>query len=339
MKNRLIQIGLSVALLVLLIQVVLIAPSMIRDSEKENAASALPAPSLNAPDLSAAMPGAPGEVDQTMDGMHMTGTQEGTKEWELWSEKALSFKAKESWELEQVKAVFFSDSGVTFTVTGQKGTVQTKTKNLHVEGNVVTRSSNGYVFRTAYMEYNSSTKNLVAPAKVEMIGPKDEEGNSLRLTGASMEASLRDSAMEVKRDVRAEKTLDRGRKAFIRSQRAAFSGKDRTAKFFGDVILDMDSMRITGPAAQFEYAATGDQVKSVIFTGGARVSDSDKWATAQNVKVDFDTNRFVFRGNPRVVQNNDELRGEEIVFLDGGKRVQVKGARAKVDEKRLEKVN
>jgi len=40
-----------------------------------------------------------------------------------------------------------------------------------------------------------------------------------------------------------------------------------------------------------------------------------------------------------VVQNNDELRGEEIVFLDGGKRVQVQRARAKVDEKRLEKTN
>jgi lipopolysaccharide export system protein LptA len=75
----------------------------------------------------------------------------------------------------------------------------------------------------------------------------------------------------------------------------------------------------------------------VEFTGGARVSDSEKWATAQNLNVDFDSNRFIFRGNPRVVQNNDELRGEEIIFLDGGKQVQVRSARAKVDEKRLQK--
>jgi lipopolysaccharide export system protein LptA len=76
-----------------------------------------------------------------------------------------------------------------------------------------------------------------------------------------------------------------------------------------------------------------------MFSGGARVSDADKWATAQNVMVDFEKDRFIFRGHPRVVQNNDDLRGEEIVFLDGGKRVRVKGARARVDEKKLEKVN
>ena len=77
----------------------------------------------------------------------------------------------------------------------------------------------------------------------------------------------------------------------------------------------------------------------MIFSGGAKVSDADKWATAQNVRVDFESNRFVFRGNPRVMQSGDELRGEEIVFLDGGRRVQVKSARARVDEKRMEKVH
>ena len=98
-------------------------------------------------------------------------------------------------------------------------------------------------------------------------------------------------------------------------------------------------MRITGPEASFAYDSKRDLIKTVNFTGGARVSDADKWATAQNVRVDFETNRYVFRGNPRVMQNNDELRGEEIVFLDGGKRVQVKSARAKVDENRLEQKN
>ncbi len=326
MRNRVIQIALTAAFALLLIQVVLVAPSQIRDAEQK--ASLLPAP----PVLEKGS-----DVDQSMNGMHMIETHEGKKEWELWSDKAVSLKAKEVLELEAVKSIFFSDSGVTFTVTGKTGRVETKSKNLRVDGDVVTRSSNGYVFRTQTMEYDSEGRKIRANQVVQMLGPQDIQGHSLNLTGVGMESSLADGTMDVLRDVRAQKVLDNGQRALIKSQRARFSANSRAAQFFGDVVLDMENMRITGPEAKFEYDKDSDVLKSVMFTGGARVSDADKWATAQNVKVDFEKNRFIFRGSPRLVQNNDELRGEEIIFLDGGKRVQVQGARAKVDEKRLEK--
>lgn len=333
MRNRIVQIALSAALLVLMVQVVLIAPSQIRDSDSK--AAVLPTAEVR---LNRASPG-DGQIDQAINDMHMIETQEGRKEWELWSDKATSFKTKDMMELEKVRTVFFSDGGVTFTVTGNKGIVQTKAKDLRIEGDVVTRSSNGYVFRTEILEYDSRTRQLKTTAPVEMIGPRDSDGHSLRLSGVGMEASLEKGTMYVISEVKAEKTLDRGRKAFIRSQKAEFNGRDKSARFLGEVVLDMDSMRITGPDARFDYDSKTDAIKSVNFTGGARVSDADKWATSQSLKVNFEDNRFIFRGNPRVVQNNDELRGEEIIFLDGGKRVQVKSARAKVDEKKLEKMN
>jgi len=334
MRNRFVQIALGLGLLLLLIQVVLIAPGQIRDSSNResegNKAAMTPTPDLAKGNNS---------VDQSLKDMHMIETHEGQKEWELWATRAASIKANEVLELETVKAVFFSDNGVTFNVTGKQGSVQVKSKNMRVEGDVVIRSSNGYTFRTPSMDYDSKIRRIIADGRVEMVGPKDVQGHALKLSGVGMEAFLDKGSMEVLRDVKAEKSLDQGRKALIKSHRSMFNAKDRSAKFNGDVVLDIDSMRITGPEAQFMYDAKKDFVKSVQFTGGARVSDQDKWATAQNVRVDFDTNRFVFRGNPRVVQNNDELRGEEIVFLDGGKRVQVQRARAKVDEKRLEKAN
>lgn len=335
MRDKLIQIGLTLALLVLMIQVVLIAPSRIRDAESK--AGTVTTSDVQLP---AAVPGpVDAAIDQSMKGMHMIETQEGAKEWELWAEKAVSLKTKDLLELEKVKAVFFKDNGVTFTVTGNTGRVQVKNKNLWIEGSVVTRSSNGYVFSTERMEYSSGARKLTAPDHVEMLGPADDEGLSIRLTGNGMRALLDHSSMEVLRDVKAEKKLQKGRRVYIKSQRSLFSVKDKGAEFIGDVILDMDSMRMTGPSARFEWDAGAHSLKSVIFSGGARVSDSDKFATAQNVRVDFDDNKFVFRGNPRVVQNSDELRGEEIIFYDGGKRVQVQRARAKVDERRMEKAN
>jgi len=328
MRNRWVQVTLGFALLALMVQVVLIAPKQIRDEAQTEETA--PPPLLPT--------GPAKDVDQSMSGMHMIETQEGRKEWELWSDRAVSLKTQELLELEKVKAVFFSDSGVTFTVTGEKGTVQVKSKDLIVEGNVVTRSSNGYVFRTQQVTYASTGRKLDAKRQVEMTGPPDESGQGLRLTGVGMEASLETGQMEVMRDVKAQKVLEGGRKALIRSHRALFSAKERMAQFSGGVVLDMDAMRITGPKAEFQYDKESNMVRSVAFKGGARVSDVDKWATAQNVTVDFKQNKFVFTGQPRVVQNNDELRGEEIVFVDGGKRVQVRRARAKVDEKRIEGV-
>jgi lipopolysaccharide transport protein LptA len=142
--------------------------------------------------------------------------------------------------------------------------------------------------------------------------------------------------MHILKDVKAEKLVEKERKAFIRSQTADLSAKTHAVKFEGNVVLDMDSMRITGPHARFDYDDKLKLVRSAVFSGGARVSDTEKWGTAQNLEVDFTQDKYVFKGDPRVVQNNDELRGEEIIFLDGGKQVQVKRARAKVDEKHLE---
>jgi LPS export ABC transporter protein LptC len=334
MRNRFVQIALSLALLGLLIQIVLVAPSQIRDAETK--AALLPAPDISGAAESKEL-AKDNNVDQSLKGMHMIETQEGSKAWELWSDKATSLKNKELLQLETVKAVFFSNSGVTFTVTGKQGFVTVKSKDLRVEGDVVTRSSNGYIFRSESMEYKSADRSLSAPGAVEMFGPKDSEGHSLHLTGVGMKAALEQSSMEILSEVKTEKGLDKGRKALITSHRAMFSGKDKTAKFLDDVVLDLDSMRITGPEARFDYDAKSDLVKSVYVSGGTRVSDADKWATAQNVSIDFKSNKFVFRGSPRVVQNNDELRGEEIVFLDNGKQVLVQKARAVVDERRLEK--
>jgi LPS export ABC transporter protein LptC len=339
MRNRFVQIALSLGLLGLLIQIVLIAPSQIRDSETK--AAVLPAPDLSGSstasgnDKYAKEVARDSNVDQSINGMHMIETREGGKEWELKADKARSLKAKELLELEVVNAIFFADSGVTFTVTGKTGLVETTTKNLRVDGDVVTRSSNGYTFRSQTLEYDSAARMLSVPGAVEMTGPRDSQGRSLHLTGIGMKASVEKSTMEILSEVHAEKGLEKGRRAVITSHRSVFSAKDKTARFLDDVILDMDAMRITGPEARFNYDSKTDLVKSIYVSGGARVSDADKWATANNVNIDFQNDKFVFRGNPRVVQNNDELRGEEIVFLDGGKEVLVQSARAKVDEKRL----
>ncbi|MEO0337534.1 MAG: LPS export ABC transporter periplasmic protein LptC, partial [Pseudomonadota bacterium] len=265
------------------------------------------------------------------------GTSEGKKEWELWADEAFDFSSEQDWALSNVKAVFTGEDGVFFTVTGEEGFVEPDSKNMKIKGNVITRSSNGYVFRTETVSYTSFNRILQSPGPVRVTGPRDKNGDSLKMSGIGMETNMATSTMEILDKVKARKAVKGEKVARIRSNRAVMSGKRRMATFHGNVIIDMDDMRITGPDAEFVYDKSNKLVESMYVKNGVKVSDALKYATSENVKVLFKEEKFVFRGAPRVVQNNDELTGEEIVFLNGGKRVKVQKVRARVEEESVKK--
>lgn len=316
---------LAVLVFILVMQIVIFAPENLNELPSSTGLLAGSAPTQ--------------DVEQVMRGVHSVETTEGRQEWELWAEEGVAFKNKNLWELRRVRVLLFSDDGVQFNVEGDIGKIETQTKNLQVSGNVITRSSNGYLFKTETVSYYSKQRQMESPGTVEMTGPRDSKGNRLRLQGVGLTADLKSSQMRILEKVKAQRTLPPDRNLVIHSDGAVFSGEERQARFLGNVVMDLDNMRITGPDAEFEYDSQKDLVKSIAVKGGVRVTDTEKLATAQNLKVFFEEDKFVFRGDPRVVQDSDELRGEEIVFLEGGRKVLVQRARAKVDEKSLEKVN
>ncbi len=282
-----------------------------------------------------------GSAAQTMKGIHVVETKNEKKEWELWAEKAVSPKGIGDLTLDRAKSVFFGEDDVEFEVTGDRGSVTPETKNMQIIGNVVTKSSNGYVFLTDAMEYQSDIRHLSTPSRVSVRGPREPEGGRLKIDGLGMDADLVQAEMRIRSDVRAEKTLvgTRARRIYIKAGEAILSAKNRTLNFEDNVTVDIEGVRVTGPNAKFIYAKTGGQVEAIELTGGIRVSDFDKWATSERVRIDLKKNQFVFNGKPRVVQDEDELFGDEIVFLDGGKKVKVKNARIKVGRETLENQN
>lgn len=279
------------------------------------------------------------EAGQVMRDVYLVETNNLGKEWELWANKAKAVKPGEAsdWVIEQVKVKFFADNGVTYVVTGQKGQVVPNKNDMRIEGNVVTRSSNGYVFKTESVFYDSAARKLLSPQAVEMTGPKDKDGDHLSLTGVDMVADLASNEIAVNKDVRARKKIKNERLAKIQSRRALFSGRTNSAEFFGNVIIEIETMQITGPEARFVYDSKSEELESVLVGGGAKVTDTDKFATSKSVAVHFKEDRVVFDGEPRVVQNGDELVGDQIVLLKGGRKVQVLNAKAELAPATVEK--
>jgi LPS export ABC transporter protein LptC len=308
---------------IIVVEIVVLAPKELGLSPTEEVAAPQPAPRENA-------------SGQVMQDVHLVEAKRGGKEWELWADKAVRPADNGEWTIEQVKVKFFAEGGVTYTVTGMKGNVVPNTNDIRIAGKVVTRSSNGYVFKTESVNYDSKSRMLKSPEAVEMSQENREEGG-LSLTGADMLANLANNEIKINRNVRARRKVAEGKIATILSERAIFSGRSNLAQFFGNVAIDVDSMRVTGPEAKFAYDPKTQQFESVEVGGGIRVTDTDKFATSSSVSVNFKQDRVVFNGGPRVVQNGDELVGDEIVFLEGGRKVEVSNAKAQFDPRALEK--
>jgi LPS export ABC transporter protein LptC len=269
---------------------------------------------------------------QKMQGVHLVESQSGARDWELFSESATGSQAEGTWQLKKVRVLFYNKEKVEFTVTGDTGTIDQKLKDINIVGNVVTRSENGYSFKTPSIFYSSKSREIRSPQEVLMQGPRDKDGAGMFLKGSRMLVLVEKSKMLIQGTVTAKKPVQGGKTMEVSSDGAEFSGKNREAKFLGAVRMSYDNMKLEGPAASFLYGKN-DLLSAVNISGGVKVSDVDKYATSESVNLDLLADKYVFKGRPKVIQNNDELSGEEIIFLEGGKKVKIERARAKMEKK------
>jgi LPS export ABC transporter protein LptC/lipopolysaccharide transport protein LptA len=272
-------------------------------------------------------------AEQRIGGVHLVESQKGSRDFELFSKVAMAFEKEAKWKLEDVKVQFYNQEQIDFTVTGKTGTADTKSKDIKIAGDVIIASANGYVFESKEVDYKAKGREIVSPGSIKMRAPKDEKGDEMILTGSEMTVLVDQSKMTVKNNVKASKKLSGAKKFELTSDTAELSGRSKEVAFNGQVKINYNTSMIEAPSAVFHYSKT-DKLEGIIFSGGVRVSDGDRYALSNQMSLDVNSNKFVFTGQPRVYQNNDELTGDQIVFLDGGKKVKVENIRARVENKK-----
>lgn len=324
---------LALLFVILVVEILVVAPKELGTSVADDAKAAQTAAANEAH-----RKGAPDKAfsGQVMQGVHSYGAKGQVQEWELWADRAVRPKENAQWTAQKVKVNFFADNGVMYTVTGERAQVDPEKKDIRIDGDVVTHSSNGYVFKTQSVDYNSSARKLVSPGAVEMLGPRDKSGGDLHLNGGALDADFGTNEINITHSVRANRKVligsDKQEKtAHISAQRALFSGRTNMAQFFGAVVIDVEAMQLAGPRAKFAYDPKTQMLDAMQMEGGVHVTDSDKFATSGSVNLSLKDDRVVFSGSPRVVQNGDELVGDQIVMTDGGKKVEVSNARAQFE--------
>lgn len=269
--------------------------------------------------------------EQKMQGLHLVESQHGHRDWELSAEAAKGSQEKEIWEIQKVKVSFYNKEKVEYTVTGDQGLIDGKTRNMTIEGHVVTQSANGYVFKTEQVYYLAQDRKIRTPGKLEMTGPAEGDKQGLKLTGNRMTIFVDQSLMKIDSEVRSTREMADHKFLEISSEGAEFSGQNRETKFLGQVRMKYNQMEISGPEASFKYSADSKMLNSIEVKGGVQAKDQQKFATAENLLIDILNQKMTFKGKPKLVQDNDELNGDQIVFLDGGKKVKIEKVKAKME--------
>ncbi|MCH2534385.1 MAG: LPS export ABC transporter periplasmic protein LptC [Bdellovibrionales bacterium] len=278
------------------------------------------------------------KIDQIMKGVHLVEASSGKKDWELWAESAQSLKVQKTWQLFDVKANISASDGQVFNITGDKGFVEVQSKNLKIEGNVRVRSENGYVFKSSVAFYDAQKKLIHGDQPVELAGPK-KSSDAINMQGDRFKIDVVSLNMTLLENVKGNYTTPERSKVRILSEEAIFSSKNKDVFFNKNVVIRSNNKIVQGPKAHFIYNKNKSKIDKLVMTGGVSIKDLDKKAVANTVEAFLDEQKFVLRGNPRVTQGEDEMVGDEIIFLEGGKRVKVKKANIKASEERLEDSN
>lgn len=271
-------------------------------------------------------------AEQKMEGVHLVETRDGGKEWEVWADQAFGFKAENRWVLDHVKAEIFGDKGTRYTVTGSRGEINTLTRDLKVSGQVLTQSSNGYVFVTNEIFYSSKNRSLESENVIEMKGPADEEGQRLILTGKGMRLFMNSENMEILADVKGERGTQGGGVIKIQSEKAQLSNLNLSATFQGNVVIERLDSKVYGPIAIFKFADRNNRLEQILVRGGVRMEEPPRSATSQTAQVDVSKNQIILDGEPRVIQGEDVLVGDQIVFHHDRDEIEVRSVRAQIQE-------
>jgi LPS export ABC transporter protein LptC/lipopolysaccharide transport protein LptA len=273
-----------------------------------------------------------GSARQKMEGVHLVESQAGTRDWELFSETAETQQDSNRWQIKKVKVHFYRKDKLDFVGVGTQGSINTNTKDLEIKGSVVLTSSNGYRLETEQIRYHAKKRLLQSSSPVKMLGPSEENAQGILVSGDSMDIHVAEGNLNLFNNVEAKKQMRDGKTLLIKSNKAEFSSKSKTVSFHQNVQLKIYELRVEAPSAQFQYSKDGKILESLRLFGGTKVSDLDKVATSDAVTFFPKENKFILEGKPRVVQNNDEILGEVITFLNGGKKVKVQNIRAKIEK-------
>jgi LPS export ABC transporter protein LptC len=122
---------------------------------------------------------------------------DGKTKWEIRADRA-SYKKKENQAFFDKVELKLYMSGRTYIMTGDKGRLDTATRDMEITGNVGINAGSGAHFATDYLQYSHAGNRLHTGAAVVMQTPR------MRISGVGMTLSLENKDLALLSKVRAQ---------------------------------------------------------------------------------------------------------------------------------------
>jgi len=138
------------------------------------------------------------KVDLQAKGVHYTQVGSSGMKWEITADSASYRKQEDLALFEKIKARAVMRDGRVFMMSGDRGRLNTASKDLNLEGNVLLISESGDSFQTERLNYSDALKRIETDQPVVM------KTRNIRVNGVGMVFALKEEKVAILSQVRAK---------------------------------------------------------------------------------------------------------------------------------------
>jgi LPS export ABC transporter protein LptC len=116
-----------------------------------------------------------------MESLELTEVEDGGKRWTLAAQSAEYLRDRDEIRISGIRVEFFSDDGRVLHLSCQEGLINTKTRALTLQGQVMVQDRD-LTIRTGMVRYEPEERLLIAPDEVVLESPRAKiQGKDLKL--------------------------------------------------------------------------------------------------------------------------------------------------------------
>ena len=145
------------------------------------------------------VPALPQAADAGVKGFSFVQSKDGFIDWKIQAKQAQVFDTDAKAVLNDVQVTLMGPDGVTMTVAGDNGTINTLSKDFIISkksGDLALVLNSGYTIYTSSFTWDNQKHRIWTDAPITIKGP------SLEVTGQGLDAFLTTQEMRVRRNVR-----------------------------------------------------------------------------------------------------------------------------------------